>query len=510
MAGPSFNEFSLELPIDAAQVVERAAQDNWVCGVDLGRFKETMETATTHTRQRASQPARDRADTGAAQSQHRMNRLGYQASPEEALIFERSIQGRVGSSLPPLDVELTDAAQAWGEELVRTQVEGFPEVSENEVVRHFTRLSLKNYSIDVGLYPLGSCTMKYNPKINEELAKIENFANLHPLWPEKFLKPAMAVQNRTEDLLAKVTGLEAVTLLPIAGAHGEYTGLKVIQAYHRKKGNTQKTKILIPESAHGTNPATCSMLGYEVVSIPANESGIVELSDIEPLIDDSIAGIMMTNPNTLGLFETHIKEISDRIHAVDGLFYMDGANFNAILGVALPADLGVDIMHINLHKTFSTPHGGGGPGCGAVAAVKSLSEFMPTPWVKESGYVYEDENSIGRIGGYFGNFSIQLRALAYLLSIGTAPGGKSLYLKEMAEAAVLNANYIRKRLESSFKIPFNKTCMHEFCMSDEIQNEFGIKTLDIAKRLIDYGYHPMTVYFPLVVHGAMLIEPHGK
>jgi len=436
-------------------------------------------------------------------------RLGFTPSFEEDLIHERSRAGRVGYNLPSLDVPLIEASQLWPSEFCRKEVSDFPEVSENEIVRHFVRLSQRNYAIDFGLYPLGSCTMKYNPKINEELAQNPQLSRLHPLWPEEFLQPALKIQYKLQNLLSILTGLEAFTLQPSAGAHGEYTGMKIIQAYHRKK-NFNKTKVLIPESAHGTNPATCGMLGYEIVSIPANSSGIVQLEDLEGLITDDVAGIMMTNPNTLGLFEEHIHEIAKKIHAVDGLFYMDGANFNAILGITRPADLGVDVMHINLHKTFSTPHGGGGPGAGAVGVCEKLRNFLPSPQIEKEGsqykFVYDLPDSIGRVGGYNGNFSIHLRALAYMLSIGSQPNGHP-YFQKMAEAAVLNANYICSRLKAFFKLPYEKGCMHEVLFSDEWQTAHSIKTLDIAKRLMDYGYHPMTVYFPLVVSGAMLIEP---
>lgn len=438
------------------------------------------------------------------------DRLGRVQSFEEKLIFEKSKPKRVGYSLRKLDVDSIDVSEKMSESYLRKEVTGFPEMSENEVVRHFTRLSQKNYAIDLGFYPLGSCTMKYNPKINEEIARNTNFSYLHPLWPESFLQPGLHIQYETQRLLSIMTGLEAFTLQPSAGAHGEYTGMKVIQAYHRKKGS-KKTKVLIPESAHGTNPATCAMVGYEIVSIPTNPSGIVEIEDVKNLITDDVAGIMMTNPNTLGLFEENIHEIARLIHEVDGLFYMDGANFNAILGITRPADLGVDVMHINLHKTFSTPHGGGGPGAGAVGVCEKLREFLPTPLVekKEDTYFlnYNYPNSIGRVGGFYGNFAIHVRALTYLLSIGSTGDGKNSYFKKIAESSVVNANYIKKRLKDYYHIPFDRTCMHECVLSDELQQQNGVKTLDIAKRLMDYGFHPMTVYFPLVVHGAMLIEP---
>jgi glycine dehydrogenase subunit 2 len=441
-----------------------------------------------------------------------MSRVTPILTIEEPLLFEKSQPGRIGYSFPKLDVPEVLADTIWKDIEPRAQVDGFPEISENEVVRHFTRLSQKNCAIDLGLYPLGSCTMKYNPKINEEIAQRKSFSQSHPFWTSRFLSPAFRVQLELQKLLTAITGLEAFSLQPSAGAHGEFTGMKIIQAYHRNKSNHHKTKILIPESAHGTNPATCAMLGYEIVSIPTHPSGVVQVSDIQPLLSDEVAGIMMTNPNTCGLFETHIREIADLLHSKDALFYMDGANFNAILGITRPADLGVDVMHINLHKTFSTPHGGGGPGAGAVGVRAFLKDFLPTPTIHESSdaevqIIEKSPLSIGRVGGFYGNFSILVRALAYMLSIGRKPSGEGAYFKDIAEAAVLNANYIRHRLKDHFSIPFDRNCMHEVLLSDSLQQEFGIKTNDIAKRLMDYGYHPMTVYFPLVVQGAMLIEP---
>jgi len=429
---------------------------------------------------------------------------------EEPVLFEKGKPGRVGYSFSPLKVPVIDPKSVLPSSLCRDEVLGFPEVSENEIVRHFVRLSQKNYSIDTGFYPLGSCTMKYNPKINEEMARNKNLRALHPFWPENFLTSAFAVQVELQKLLCAVSGLDAFTLQPNAGAHGEYTGIKIIEAYHLKKG-LKKTKFLIPDSAHGTNPATCAMLGYEIIPVPTGPDGIVEVKDIKPLLDSEVAGIMITNPNTLGLFEKNLMEIAELIHSVDGLVYMDGANFNALLGIVRPSDLGVDVMHINLHKTFSTPHGGGGPGSGPVGVKRFLQEFLPVPRVQDGpkGYevIYEAKYSIGRVGPYFGNFAIHIRALTYMLSIGTTTDGKDSYLRQMSTAAVLNANYIRHRLQDFYHIPYNTICMHEVILSDEKQAEDGIKTLHIAKRLMDYGYHPMTVYFPLVVHGAMMIEP---
>ncbi len=431
-------------------------------------------------------------------------------SPEEPLLFEKSQPGRVGYSLPPLKTPRVTFEQAFGSELAREAIVGFPEVSENEVVRHFVRLSQKNYSIDTGFYPLGSCTMKYNPKINEEIAKISELSSLHPLWPERFLQPAFSIQVELQKLLSSVTGLPGFTLQPNAGAHGEYVGIKIMHAYHAAKGN-KKTKVIVPDSAHGTNPATCTMIGYEIVPVKTGPKGYVEVEEVKKVIDSEVAGIMMTNPNTCGLFEQNIVEIAKLIHSVDGIFYMDGANFNAIVGIVKPSDLGVDIMHINLHKTFSTPHGGGGPGAGPVGVREDLIPYLPVPRVEKRGERYvvvrEEAQSIGRVTGYLGNFSIHIRALTYMLSLGRERDGTDTYLKRMSTAAVLNANYIRERLKKHYHIPYNDVCMHEVVLSDEWQQAGGIKTLNIAKRLMDYGYHPMTVYFPLIIHGAMMIEP---
>ncbi len=432
---------------------------------------------------------------------------------EEGTIFELSRPGRVGYSLPRPVVEATDITTVIDRALLREELKSFPEISENEVVRHFTRLSQRNHSIDTGFYPLGSCTMKYNPKINEELARSESLSAAHPFWPETFLQPALAIQYQLQDLLTRVTGLEAFTLQPNAGAHGEYVGLKVIKAYHdlqERQGKPKKTKIIVPDSAHGTNPATCTMVGYEIVPITTGPRGIVELDEIKRVLGDDIAGIMMTNPNTCGLLETNIREIAQLVHSVGGLFYMDGANFNAIVGIYRPADLGVDVMHINLHKTFSTPHGGGGPGSGPVGVRDFLRDFLPTPLVTKIGETFsfqtQSSASIGRVSGYYGNFSIHIRALAYMLSLGTTEQGDT-FLRRMSMAAVLNANYIRSRLKGVYEIPYDRVCMHEVILSDQLQEAYGIKTLHIAKRLMDYGYHPMTVYFPLIIHGAMMIEP---
>lgn len=435
---------------------------------------------------------------------------GTLVSPEEPTLFDKSKPGRIGYSLPAPEVPELSAAQVLPKALVREEVAGFPEISENEIVRHFVRLSQKNYSIDTGFYPLGSCTMKYNPKINEEIARLPVLTQLHPLWDEKFLQPALQIQHQLQHLLSAVTGLDSFTLQPSAGAHGEYVGIKIMRSYHEAKGN-KKTKVIVPDSAHGTNPATCTMIGYDIVPVPTGPRGIVEIEDVKKILDSEVAGIMMTNPSTLGLFEENIHQIAELIHSVDGLVYMDGANFNAIVGVVKPADLGVDIMHINVHKTFSTPHGGGGPGAGPVGVRSHLKKFLPSPTVEKSGdklfYNYQVPESIGKVSGYHGTFAIHIRALTYMLSIGTTADGKDTYLRRIATGAVLNANYIRSRLRGHYHIPYDQPCGHEVVINDDLQHKYGIKTIHIAKRLMDYGYHPMTVYFPLVVPGAMMIEP---
>ena len=422
----------------------------------------------------------------------------------EGLIFERSSPGKIGYQLPELDVPAVDAAVTLGAANVRTEIEGFPEVSEVEVVRHFTRLSTWNYAIDLGMYPLGSCTMKYNPRINEAVARIEGLAWAHPYQPESLSQGAMEIVARLEDALCEITGLDAVTLQPAAGAHGELTGILLVHALLETRGNPRK-KILVPDSAHGTNPATAALVGYEVQNIPSNDQGMVDLELLARVVDEDTAALMVTNPNTLGVFESNIVQAAEILHARGGMIYMDGANMNALVGVARPGDFGVDVMHINLHKTFSTPHGGGGPGGGPVAVAKHLEPFLPVPRLKRLKdaltWDYDRPQSIGKVKAFYGNFGVMVRALAYILAHG-GPG-----LRNATVDAVLNANYIRHKLRAYYDLPYDRPNMHEVVFSDNRQAVKGVRTGDIAKRLIDYGFHPYTVSFPLIVHGALMIEP---
>ena len=387
---------------------------------------------------------------------------------------------------------------------MRAEIEGFPEVSEVEAIRHFTRLSTWNYAIDYGMYPLGSCTMKYNPRINELAARIEGLAWAHPYQPEALAQGSMEVMARLEAALAEITGMDAVTLQPAAGAHGELTGILLIRALLEKRGNPRK-KILIPDSAHGTNPATAAIAGYAIENIKSSETGVLDVSALERIVDKDVAALMVTNPNTLGVFEENIVHAAEILHAKGAMLYMDGANMNALVGIARPGDFGVDVMHLNLHKTFSTPHGGGGPGAGPVAVKKALEPFLPAPRLKRSGkkwaWDYKRKHSIGRVKAYYGNFGVLVRALAYILAHG-GPG-----LRNATVDAVMNAVYLRKKLEPYYDLPYAQPNMHEVVFSDDRQAKKGVRTGDIAKRLIDYGFHPYTVSFPLIVHGALMIEP---
>ena len=422
----------------------------------------------------------------------------------ESLLFERSSPGKKGYQLPALDVPPIDPAAALGAANVRAEIEGFPEVSEVEIIRHFTRLSTWNYAIDLGLYPLGSCTMKYNPRVNELVARLDGLAWAHPYQPESLAQGAMEIMARLEAALADITGMDAITLQPAAGAHGELTGILLIRALLEKRGNPRQ-KVLIPDSAHGTNPATAAIAGYAVENIRSNDRGMVDLAELERIVDKDVAALMVTNPNTLGVFEGNIRSIADILHKKGALLYMDGANMNALVGIARPGDFGVDVMHLNLHKTFSTPHGGGGPGGGPVAVKKILEPFLPLPRLKRLRnkwtFDYNRPRSIGRVRAYYGNFGVNVRALAYIL----AHGGNGL--RNATVDAVLNANYIRKKLEPFYDLPYKAPNMHEVVFSDERQAKLGVRTGDIAKRLIDYGFHPYTVSFPLIVHGALMIEP---
>jgi len=418
---------------------------------------------------------------------------------KEKSIFEHSEPGRKGYSLPVLDVP----AAGLPDELTREQVSGFPEVSEVDVVRHFTRLSTWNYGVDSGFYPLGSCTMKYNPKINETVARLPGLVGCHPYTPERLSQGALKLMYDLQQSLAEISGFDHVTLQPAAGAHGELTGILMIRAWHEAQGHSRK-KVLIPDTAHGTNPATAALCGYQVVPIASGESGILTAETVAEYMDEDVAALMVTNPNTLGLFESDIRKICDIVHAGGGLVYADGANLNALMGVARPGDMGVDAMHFNLHKTFSTPHGGGGPGAGPVGITQKLEPFLPKPVVVKEQDLYrldeERPQSIGRMRSFYGNYGVLIRAWAYLLSMGGSG------LKQATEMAVLNANYIRARLENSYYLSYKQRSLHEVVFSDK---DLGgdCHTIDVAKRLLDYGYHPPTIYFPLVVPGAIMIEP---
>jgi glycine dehydrogenase subunit 2 len=425
-------------------------------------------------------------------------------SQNESLLFERSSPGKIAYQLPALDVPAVDPAATLGPDNIRSEIPGFPEVSEVEAIRHFTRLSTWNYAIDHGMYPLGSCTMKYNPRINELVARIEGLAWAHPYQPEALAQGSMEVMARLEAALAEISGMDAVTLQPAAGAHGELTGILLIRALLEKRGNPRK-KILIPDSAHGTNPASAAIAGYAVENIPSSATGVLDVAALAQLVDRDVAALMVTNPNTLGVFEENIMQAAEILHAKGAMLYMDGANMNALVGIARPGDFGVDVLHLNLHKTFSTPHGGGGPGAGPVAVKKPFEPFLPVPRLKRSGkkwaYDYRRKHSIGRVRAFYGNFGVLVRALAYILAHG-GPG-----LRNATVDAVLNAVYIRKQLEPYFDLPYPSPNMHEVVFSDERQAKLGVRTGDLAKRLIDYGFHPYTVSFPMIVHGALMIEP---
>ncbi|MEP6742419.1 MAG: aminomethyl-transferring glycine dehydrogenase subunit GcvPB [bacterium] len=437
-------------------------------------------------------------------------------NPNEALIFERSQPGRVGYRLPPLDVEEQPIASIVPDRFLRDDdLEGMPEVSEVDVIRHFVRMSTWNYSIDQGMYPLGSCTMKYNSRLNEKVARIAGFAGLHPLVEDEDAQGALEVIYELQTHLAEITGLPGISLQPAAGAHGEMTGVMIIRAFidarDGEEASSKRRTMLIPDSAHGTNPASAHLSGFSVKTIRSTPEGLTDLDHLRELCSHGeVAGLMLTNPNTLGLFERNIQEICRIVHEAGGLVYMDGANMNALVGIARPGDMGVDVIHLNLHKTFSTPHGGGGPGCGPCCCTKELEPFLPVPRIVRTGSGSDrvdyglDANypqSIGRVKAFFGNYGMMLRALAYIQTHGYDG------LREATEAAVLNARYIAHGLTSDYDKPFDAPPMHEVVFTDKRQTRKGVHTLDIAKRLIDYGFHPMTIYFPLIVQGAMLIEP---
>jgi glycine dehydrogenase subunit 2 len=422
----------------------------------------------------------------------------------EALLFEKSAPGKSAYMLPALDVPAVDASALLGAAYREVAAE-LPELSEIEIIRHFTRLSTWNYAIDLGMYPLGSCTMKYNPRVNELVARTEGLAESHPYRPDALAQGSLEVVDLLQRCLLEITGMDAITLQPAAGAHGEYTGILLIRAWHAAQGNARK-KILIPDSAHGTNPASAAVCGYAVETLKSNEEGGIDLEALERQVDEDTAALMITNPSTIGVFESQIEKIAAILHAKGALLYMDGANMNALVGKARPGDFGVDVMHLNLHKTFSTPHGGGGPGSGPVACKKFLEPFLPIPVLVRSQdgakhWDYNRPQSVGRVRAFYGNFGVCVRALAYILANG--PDG----LRQTTEDAVLNANYLRAKLEDLYELPYKTASMHEVVFSDKRQAANGIKTGDIAKRLIDYGFHPYTVSFPMIVHGALMIEP---
>jgi glycine dehydrogenase subunit 2 len=416
-----------------------------------------------------------------------------------------SVPGRKAYSLPVCDVPEKDAAGMIPAEFLREKSPELPEVSEVDAVRHFTGLSRLNHGVDSGFYPLGSCTMKYNPKVNEDVAKYGGFSRVHPYQSGKTVQGCLELLYTMDKMLAEIAGMERVSLQPAAGAHGELTGLMIIKAYHEHRGDTKRRKIVVPDSSHGTNPASAAVAGFDVVEVKSDESGGVDLEALKAAMSDEVAGLMLTNPSTLGLFEKNILEISEIVHRAGGLLYYDGANMNAIMGITRPGDMGFDVVHLNLHKTFSTPHGGGGPGSGPVGVKKDLIPFLPGPVIEQTGNEYfldyDRPLSIGKIRSFYGNFAVAVKAFAYIRSLG-AEG-----LREASENAVLNANYIRAGLQNFYSLPYDGACMHEVVFSVQKQTGFGVSALDIAKRLIDFGYHPPTIYFPLIVKEALMIEP---
>jgi len=424
---------------------------------------------------------------------------------DQSLIFEISTPGRIGYSLPEMDVTEVSLDDILPAEYIRAEEAELPEVSELDIMRHYTALSKRNHGVDSGFYPLGSCTMKYNPKINENVARLNGFAHIHPYQEAKTVQGALELMYDLQEHLIEITGMDQVTLQPAAGAHGEWTGLMMIRAYHEANGETGRTKVIVPDSAHGTNPASATVAGLETVTVKSDENGLVDLEDLKRVVGADTAALMLTNPNTLGLFEESILDIAKIVHDAGGKLYYDGANLNAVLSKARPGDMGFDVVHLNLHKTFTGPHGGGGPGSGPVGVKEELIPFLPKPIVTKQGdqYVldYDRPQSIGRVKPYYGNFGINVRAYTYIRSMG--PDG----LKAVTENAVINANYMMRRLAPFYDLPYDRHCKHEFVLSGRRQKKLGVRTLDIAKRLLDFGYHPPTIYFPLNVEEGMMIEP---
>ncbi|MGA9227745.1 MAG: aminomethyl-transferring glycine dehydrogenase subunit GcvPB [Mesobacillus sp.] len=424
---------------------------------------------------------------------------------DQPLIFELSTPDRVGYSLPDMDVPEADLSELLPEGFLREEEPELPEASELDIMRHYTALSKRNHGVDSGFYPLGSCTMKYNPKMNENVARFNGFAHLHPLQDESSVQGALELMYDLQQHLIEITGMDEVTLQPAAGAHGEWTGLMMIRAYHEANGDDKRTKVIVPDSAHGTNPASATVAGFETITVKSDENGLVDLEDLRKVVGEDTAALMLTNPNTLGLFEENILEMAEIVHSAGGKLYYDGANLNAVMSKARPGDMGFDVVHLNLHKTFTGPHGGGGPGSGPVGVKADLIPFLPKPIItKQDGqykFDYDRPQSIGRVKPYYGNFGINVRAYTYIRTMG--PDG----LKAVTEYAVLNANYMMRRLAEYYDLPFNRHCKHEFVLSGKRQKKLGVRTLDIAKRLLDFGYHPPTIYFPLNVEEAIMIEP---
>lgn len=423
----------------------------------------------------------------------------------DKIIFEISRPGRTGYNLPDLDVEDTKIDSLIPSDYLNKEELDMPELSEVDVVRHYTNLSIKNYGLDNGMYPLGSCTMKYNPKINEEIANLSGFKNLHPYQGDGCTQGALKLMYDLAESLAEISGMDAATLQPAAGAHGELTGVLLIRAYHQARGDMNRDKIIIPDSAHGTNPATCSMGGFTPIEIKSDANGLVDLEALEAAMTEEVAGLMLTNPNTLGLFDKNIEKIAEIVHKKGGLLYYDGANMNAVMGHSRPGDMGFDVVHFNTHKTFSTPHGGGGPGAGPVGCKKELIPYLPKPVIAKNGdkyfLDYNRPESIGKVKDFYGHFAILVRAYTYILTMGSDG------LRKASTNAVLNANYLLSLLKENYNVPYDTICMHEFVLGGLKNADAGVTTLDVAKGLIDRGFHPPTVYFPLIVHEALMIEP---
>lgn len=422
------------------------------------------------------------------------------------LIFELSSEGRIGYRFPEIDVPIAPLKDQISSSLLRESIPELPEVSEVDIIRHYSRLSKRNFGVDAGFYPLGSCTMKYNPKINEDVGSFPGFTGIHPLQSEESVQGYLEMLYEITKSLCEITGMKWGTLQPFAGAHGEFTGMKLFKAYFNKNGDKKRTKLLVPTSAHGTNPASARISGFQVEEITADERGLVSIENLKEHLTDEVAGIMLTNPNTLGLFEKDIIEIARFVHEAGGLLYYDGANMNAIMGKVRPGDMGFDVIHLNLHKTMSTPHGGGGPGAGPVFVSERLIEFLPAPDIKKDGdtYFFDNDlpNTMGRVSGFYGNMAVLVRAYAYIITMGSDG------LRKASEYAVLNANYLKEKLKKTYHLYYDNVCMHEFVLSaKEMKEEFGVSALDIAKGLLDYGVHPPTIYFPLIVPEAIMIEP---